>query len=186
MTEIDSKQNPDSLKNNNKLWFSDIHYIITLIFFFLIFINIITLTFGTVNMNVPLNDNNLITAKNLMISSEVITYIGLFIILIFLGVTYSYISYKTPNYVDKLIGLTGGESIYEAMRIVTFSILMFISLIVSSLCLEASNYISKSDNFNNYKDQYNLTKDIGRLFMVHFILFTTVQGFSYLYSMYKK
>lgn len=158
------------------------HYVITFIFFLLILINIISLTIGTINMKVNSNDENAVTAKNLMISACVITYVFLLLILIFLGICYSYRSYDTPetrsNY-EKLMKTTGGSSLYMSMRIVTFSILMFISLVVSALCLEAANYISKSDDPSQYDEQYNLCKELGRLFMVHFILFTTIQFIGY-------
>lgn len=175
----------DPVKKKSWVEYLGIHYIITLIFFFLILVNIISLTMTTINMDVPPEDTDAMTAKNLMISAQVITYVGLLIILVFLGVAYSYSSYKTNSYYEQMMGITGADNLSAAMRIVTFSILMFISLIVSALCLEAANYISMSDNSNNYNDQYNICKDLGKLFMLHFIIFTSIQGFSYIYGFYE-
>lgn len=175
----------EPVKKQTWVEYLHLHFVITIIFFFLILINIISLTMSTVNMNVPSSDIDATTAKNLMISAEVITYAGLLIILIFLGVTYSYSSHKTANYYEKMMGLTGAEDIYTAMRVVTFSILMFISIVVSALCLEAANYISKSDNSDEYTDQYNLCKDLGRMFFIHFVVFSSIQGVSYIYEIYK-
>lgn len=172
-------------RKKSEIILSTVHYIITVIFFFLILINIVTLTIGTINMNVPSSDTNAVTAKNLMISACVITYVFLLLILIFLGVCYSYSSYDTPEtrtYYQQLTKTTGGEDLYMSMRIVTFSILMFVSLIVSALCLEAANYIDKSEDPSKYSDQYNLCKDMGRMFMVHFIFFSTAQLISYSYQ----
>jgi hypothetical protein len=179
---MDSFEAPEKKKSTS--WFSNIHYLITLIFFFLILINIISLTITTINMNVPPGDTDGTTAKNLMISAQVITYVGLLTVLIFLGVTYSYSSHKTSNYYEQMMGLTGGENVYAAMRIVTFSILMFISLIVSALCLSAANYISMSNYSSQYTDQYNICIDLGKMFMIHFILFSSIQGASYIYQYY--
>ena len=159
-----------------------VHYIITLIFFLLILFNIISLTIGTVNMTVSSSDENAVTAKNLMTAACVITYVFLLLIFIFLGICYSYRSYDTPetrSSYEKLMNTTGGETLYTSMRIVTFSILMFISLIVSALCLEAANYIDKSDDPSQYSDQYNLCKELGKMFFVHFILFTGIQLLGY-------
>lgn len=169
-------------KGKFKIALDTFHYVITFIFFILILVNIISLTIGTVNMKVNSSDENAVTAKNLMISACVITYVFLLLIFIFLGICYSYRSYDTPetrSSYEKLMNTTGGESLYMSMRIVTFSILMFISIIVSALCLEAANYIDKSDDPDQYNDQYNLCKELGKMFLMHFILFTFIQGCGY-------
>lgn len=162
-----------------------VHYFITLIFFVLILVNIINLTKGTLNMNVPSDDPNGLKAKELMTAAEVITYISLLIILIFITVTYLYASNKETTYYENVMKLSGGENIYAAMRIITFSILMFISILVSGLCFEAAKYITKSNDPENYSEQYNLCITLGTLFFAHFIVFTSIQGFSYVYQYLK-
>lgn len=166
--------------------FSSFHYILTLMFFTIILVNIVYLTIGIVNMDVSSGDSNAETAKSLMIAAITISYIVNLLILIFLGVCYNYKSYDTKNsrnYYEQLMKKTGGENLYAAMRITVFSTLMFVSLIVSSLCYEATQYINKSEDPSKYQKQYNLCRDTSRLFMEHFILFTVIQGSIYIYQL---
>lgn len=162
-----------------------IHYLITFILFCFILINTISLTIGTANMDVPSSDTNGMTAKNLMVSAEVITFVGLLTIIIFLIAAYSYSSNKnSTTYYEKMMGLTGTEDLYVAMRILTFSMLMFISIVDSALLLEAANYISMSDDPSAYNDEYNLCKHLGDVFFVHFIFFSCIQGISWFSEFY--
>lgn len=168
--------------------YSQIHYLITFIFFFIILINVVILTMSIMSMDVLSSDTNAIKAKNLMITAVSIAYIGEFLILVFLGVGYAYQSNKTKEvteYYDTLLKSTGGKTINEAMRIVSFSILMFISLVVSALCFEAAKYISESDDPSQYNDQYNTCQKLGEMFLLHFALFTAIQGASYISQLYQ-
>lgn len=167
--------------------FSSIHYVIVVIFFFVILVNILSLTLTTYNMDVSTTNENAVTAKNLMIAANVITYLGEILIVLFVIITYSYQSYQSKelkSYYDELFNVAGSENLYIATRVVAFSMLMIISVIVSSLCLEAANYISMSDDPSEYTDQYNICNEIGKLFFVHFILFTSIQGVAYIYQLF--
>lgn len=180
------KDSPDKEEKSNII-FGSIHYIVTLIFFILILSNIIALTKATINMSVNSDDENAKKAKELMGTACIIAYVGDLLIILFLILAYSYRSYNTDDvksYYDKIMNLTGGENLYAAMRIVVFSILMFISVVVSALCLDAAKYINISDDPEQYNDEYNLCKSLGSLFMLHFIIFTTIQGISYVYQLF--
>ena len=175
-----------TLEESNTI-FSSIHYIITLIFFLVILVDIVKLTISTINMSVDSDNENAVIAKNFMIAASAITYIGELIIILFLLIAYSYQSYETPdikNYYETLKGITGAENLYVALRIVAFSILMFISIVVSALCYEALHYIDISDDPSEYTDQYNVCKEITRLFFLHFVLFSSIQGVAYIYQLF--
>lgn len=179
------KENTTDDSKNVKYLFKYIHYVITVIFFIIILLDTISLTTGTIKMTVSDGDTNAETAKNLMISAISISYVADLLLLIFLGICYSYKSNDTEDtrsYYDKLMKTTGGENLYAAMRVIVFSTLMFVSLVVASLCYEAANYINKSDDPSQYQEQYNLCKAVSRLFMEHFTLFSLLQGGSYIYE----
>lgn len=185
-TELTEK-NEEQIKKNKELAsetaFSTIHYIITMIFFFLILINIISLTTSTLNMDVNSSDTNAVNAKKLMIVAQVVAYTGEFLILLFIGIAYSYSgSEKNKNYYNKAMSYTGTKDIYSMMRAISFSILMFISIVVSTLCLSAAKEINLSDDPSQYNNQYSLCQEIGRMFFLHFVLFTSIQGASYIYQ----
>lgn len=174
---------PEVEKEKFKIALDTVHYVTTFIFFLLILTNIIALTIGTFNMEVNSDDENAVTAKNLMTAAYVITYVFLLLILIFLGICYSFRSYESPeakSAYDKLMKKTGGENIFMSMRIVTFSILTFISLLASALCLQAATYIEKSDDPDQYDEQYNLCRELGKAFMTHFIIFSIIQICGYI------
>lgn len=165
--------------------FMTIHYMITLIFFFIVLVNIVSLTIVTLSMGVSSSDTSAVNAKNLMISAQVIAYVGIAAILVFFGVAYSYSGKEsTKVYYDTAMSYTGATDVYMLMRIVSFSILMFISIVVSALCLAATKEIDNSDDPSQYTDQYNTCKELGRMFFLHFVLFTTIQGCSYIYQMF--
>lgn len=168
-------------KEYSEIVFSTLHYAITLLFFFVVLVNIISLTISTFNMSVPSNDTYGNNAKNLMITAQVISYIGLVSILSFAYYAYSV---KEQDYLKQDMLMTGASNVYEMMRIVTFSILMFVSIVVSVLCLSASYEIEKSEYSSEYGNQNQLCKELGRMFFLHFILFTSIQGFSYLYQIF--
>lgn len=168
----------------SEIVFSTVHYIITMIFFLTVLMNIISLTMATINMSVNSSDTNAVTARDLMISAQVITYIGILVIFVFLGISYSYSDTKNDNsYYATAMSYTGTKDIYSMMRFITFSILMFISVVVSALCLAAAKEIDKSDDPSQYNDQYNLCKEMGRMFFLHFVFFSTLQGGSYVYKL---
>lgn len=122
------------------------------------------------------------TAKNLLISSVVISYVGDLFIIGLLGISYAYV--KNENYNKNLMKYTGGEDKFVAVRIMIFSILMFVSLVVGSLCLAASREIELSEYSDQYTDQYNQAVEIAKMFLLHFILLTTIQGFVYIYQLF--
>lgn len=180
------KDSSEEKKKSNTI-FGSIHYIVTLIFFLVILSNILALTKSTINMSVSSGDDNAQKAKDLMGTACVLAYLADLVIIIFLGIVYSYRYYNKNNsksYYDKLISITGGENLYAASRIVVFSILMFTSIVVSSLCLEAAKYINMSNDPSQYSDQYSVCKNLGTLFMLHFIIFTTIQVISYIYQLF--
>lgn len=161
--------------------FSSIHYTITFIFFIVILVNVISLTLSTINMSVSSSDTNAVTAKNLMIAAQAIAYFGLGSILLFVGFAYFY-SGKEENkeYYDLAMTYTGSSDIYIMMRVIVFSILMFISIVVSALCLAAAKQIDLSDDPSQYTSQYNLCKELGVMFFLHFAIFSIIQGGSYM------
>lgn len=162
------------------------HYTITFVFFMIVLINIISLTLVTVNMGVSSSNTNAATAKNLMISAQVIAYVGIASILVFLGVAYSYSSkQEDKSYYDYAFSYTGADDVYMMMRIVTFSILMFISIVVSALCFAAAEELNNSDDPSQYTDQYNTCRDLGRMFFLHFVLFSSIQGIGYIVQIFR-
>lgn len=169
----------------DKSTISIIHYILTFILFAAILVNIINLTIATIDMKVNKNDQNAVTAKDIMISAEVITYSFLFMIIIFLMISYSYASYGGSEYKDKLLDKIGGENIFIAIRIIVFSILTFLSVVISALCLSAARYISISDNPEQYDEQYNLCDQIGKALLFRFIIFASIQGIVYIYQLFR-
>ena len=171
--------------DNSEIVFSTIHYMITFIFFFVILVNIISLTIATLNMNVDSNDTNAVNAKNLMIAAQVIAYLGEFLILIFAAVAYAYSGKEeTKSYYNIAMSYTGSSDVYVLIRIVSFSILMFISIIVSALCLAAAKEINLSDDPSQYSNQYSICQELGKMFFIHFVLFTIIQGGSYVYQLF--
>lgn len=173
------------MSNSSEMVFSTIHYMITFIFFFIILVNIVSLTIATLNMNVSSDDINAVTAKNLMIAAQVIAYVGELLILFFIGFAYSYSGKEeTKAYYNKAMEYTGTNDVYVLIRVVSFSILMFISIIVSALCLAAAKEINLSDDPDQYTDQYNVCQDLGRMFFLHFVLFSSIQGGSYIYQLF--
>lgn len=164
--------------------FGIIHYVLTFIFFLMILINILNLLRVTYNME-PV-DSNTQTAQDLMYTAVGIGFGGELLIIVFLLFTYMYSSSKnelTISYYDKLMGNTGAESLYAAMRIVTFSILMLISMIISVLCYDAAKYIDKSSSSEDFEKEKARCEDIAETFMIHFIIFTVIQAFIYIYQL---
>lgn len=173
--------------SESNIIFSTIHYIITLIFFLIVFFNILSLTKTTINMDVDSSDKNAKTAKDLMISAISIGYLGELIIIIFLIVVNIYSSNQddlTRSYYDKLMGTTGAENLYAAMRIISFSILMFISLVIAVLCKEAANNIDSSNDPSKYEKEYDECITLAEMFFAHFVMFTIIQGIAYLYQLF--
>lgn len=171
--------------SNRELIITTIHYILTVVFFFMILVDLISLTSTTINMNVCSADEHAKTAKNLMISSLVLGYVSLLTIAIFIIICYWYSSSKTSlTYYETLMGYTGAENTYALVRIVTFSILMFISIVISSLCIAAAKEIDLSSDSDKYKKQYNVCYEMGKMLMLHFLVFTAIQGSVYLYKFY--
>ena len=162
------------------------HYFVALIFFLVILVNTLYLTKAALNMSVSSGDTNAQKAKNLMIGGCAISYFGDLLILCIIAFAYYYNFYhptEASDYSDKLMEKTGGENIYVAFRVIIFSILMIVSLLVGALCIEAANYIDKSDDPSQYNTEYNLCKDMGQMFMLHFMIFTILQGAGYLYKL---
>jgi len=174
---MSSQDSKEELKT--EVMFSSFHYMIAVIFFLVVLMNTLYLTQATVRMNVDSSDTNAVKAKNLMIGACAVSYFGDLLILCLLIGSYWYNSYR-PDEADKyskqIMSTTGGKDIYTAIRILIFSTLMIVSLIVGGLCLDAANYINKSDDPSQYNTEYNLCKDIGQMFMLHFIVFTLLQG----------
>uniref|UniRef100_A0A6C0BCM9 Uncharacterized protein n=1 Tax=viral metagenome TaxID=1070528 RepID=A0A6C0BCM9_9ZZZZ len=176
---------PVTDEQKTEIRISTCHYIITLVFFMIVLINTIYLTLSVSKMNVDLNNSNAVKAKNIMIAACAVSYIADFIIIGILAIAYSYQSYypeESKDYSMKLIETIGGEDIYTSLRITVFSILMITSLIVGALCVDAGKLIDKSDNSDQYSDEYNLCKEMGRLFLLHFLFFTTIQFSTYVYQ----
>lgn len=140
-------------------------------------------------MNINSSDTYAQNAKSLMIMAQVVSYVCLFSVAFFDIYLYmnsekeqikalynqlgkSYKSYKSPS--DN----------YTILRIITFSTLMFVSIVVAALCFAASKEIETSQDSSMYGNQYTLCKDLGRLFFLHFMLFTIIQGFSYIYQIF--
>ena len=169
----------DNKETKSNVIFTSFHFMIALIFFLVILVNTIYLTKAVLGMSVNSSDTNAVKAKNLMLSACVISYTGDLLILTLLGIVYSYYSYH-PNeaneYTKRSIKTVGGHDIYSVLRIIIFSLLMFVSLIVGSLCLEASKYINKSDDPGQYNNEYSLCKELGQMFILHFLTFTLLQG----------
>lgn len=155
----------------------------------MILFNIISLTRITFNMDVDNSDTNAKNAKNLMSIACAVGYVGLLFIIIFVIVAYIYSSNQdetTKTYYEKLMGITGAENLYVAMRVVSFSIMMFISVVIAVLCKEATDYIDKSNDPSQYDSEYNACEALAELFMRHFAIFTVLQGISYLYQIFYK
>ena len=170
--------------SENESSFSTVHYMITLIFFIMILGDILGLLRTTYNMK-PL-DSNTETAQNLMYSAVGIGLGGELLIIIFVIFTYMYSSSKnetTISYYDKLMGNTGAENLYEAMRIVSFSILMFISIVIAALCFESVQYINSSSLSSSFTKEINECKLIAETFTLHFVLFTSIQFIFYIYQL---
>jgi hypothetical protein len=161
------------------------HFMLCIMFFTITLILTIKLTISLVNMDVPDDDTNAMTAKQLMTSAVVISY--LFDLFIILGVVgfWIYGSYHPENYMtqsEKIKHTTGSKNIYIAFRVMIFSMLMCLSIIMSSLCFAAAAEINDSKNSDQYSDQYNECLDLGKTFMLHFILFTVAQGCTFLFK----
>jgi ABC-type uncharacterized transport system permease subunit len=174
-------------KGESSIIFSSFHYLILLIFFIIIFVNTIYLTISTLNMDVSSNNESAIEAKNLMVTAVLISYVADLIILSILGGAYYY-QYSNPieskKYSKELIDMTGAEDIYVAIRIIIFSILMFISVVIASLCFDAAVQILNTEDPSQYNNQYNTCLDIGKLFTFHFVLFSILQGSVYIYQIF--
>ena len=102
--------------------FATVHYILTVIFFIIVLISCLALLKVTYNME-PV-DSDTEKAKQLMYSASIIGLLSELLILIFVIFTYMYSSSKnerTISYYDKLLGNTGTENLFAAMRIVSFS-----------------------------------------------------------------
>lgn len=154
--------------------YSAFHYMITVIFFIVVLINTIYLTKSIMGMSVDSSDENTVKAKNLMISACTISYIGDFLIALLVGFSYWYGSNSST--IKNLMNTTGVDDIYVGIRIAIFSILMIVSLLVGSICISASKEIQKSSNESEYNSEKNLCKDIGQMFILHFMIFTLIQG----------
>ena len=187
---MNSTSNLDEEKKssmNSSVIFSSFHYVILLIFFIIIYVNIIYLTISLLNMDVLPNDENAVEAKNLMATAVLISYAAGILIFAILGGAYYY-QYSNPieskTYSKELVDITGAEDIYVAIRIIIFSILMFISVVVATLCFDAAAKILDSPDPSQYNNQYNTCLDLAKLFTFHFVLFTTLQGAIYIYQIF--
>lgn len=166
--------------------FSTFHYVLCGMFFLFILVNIFSLSVGTFKMDVNQNDQNAVKAKQLMGAASIITIITLILIVIFCGVCVNYKNSEVPNvksYYNGMLYATGEKDIYVAMRVIVFSILMFISLLDAALCLEASKLIGESDDPSQYDSENNLCKELSKFFLFHFALFSVVTVGGYLYQL---
>lgn len=155
-----------------------VNFMLCTIFFLITLVFTIQLTDSIVNMADTNGDTNAENAKNLMISAVTFSYIiDFFIIITFLSF-YTYSVTQPDKYnstQEKINNKIGGQNIYISIRIVIFTALMLLSILMSSLVFAAAGEIDKSDNPDLYSDQYNMCMDLGRSFMIRFILFTFVQ-----------
>lgn len=162
----------------NHAIFNTLHYFITLVFAIFILYFTIELTIAILDMNVSSSDTYATTAKNLMISAVVISYFFYLCIAIGLVVAYnySYFSPKTVKYVDDNIkSFTFADSSYVGLRILVFSCLMFVSIIMAILAYAAAYEISLSENSADYTYQYNVDRELARDFTLHAIIFALIQ-----------
>lgn len=170
--EIMSKNELEQIKE--EATYSGFHYIITIIFFIIVFVNTIYLTRSVLGMKVESDDSNAKKAKSLMKTACLISYIGDFIILILAGIIYW--NGKNSETIKSMIQYSGVDNMYIGLRIAIFSILMIVSLLVGSLCLSASKEIEKSPNESELNSEKHLCREIGQMFILHFLVFTLIQG----------
>jgi hypothetical protein len=175
-------------EEKSKTMFSTIHYMITFIFFLFILINTIILSKSILNMEVGSHQTDMIQAKNVMIATALFGYIEVFFVLGIVFLTGDYhlnkddYDNKNGDLTFEYIKQTGGENVYSSSRIVIFSSLMLVSLIMGILSATAYQLIDESGEKKNYEDQYTLTKEIAKTFILHFLLFTALQGGSILWQ----
>lgn len=186
--EIDNNDFIENKKENNKTLNAIIegfHFMICIMFFTITLVLTLKLTLSLVNMQVPEDDEHAITAKQLMTSAVVISYLFDFLIIFTVLGFIVYTSYHPEDYMnesDKIKQKTGAKNIYVGFRVIIFSLLMLLSIIMSSLCFAASLEIEDSNDPGKYTDQYNSCKELGQTFMLHFIIFTFAQGAIYLFK----
>ncbi len=169
--EILSKSELDKIKEEST--YSGIHYMITIIFFMVVLVNTIYLTKAVLGMKVQDGDVNVEKAKNLISSACIISYFGDFLIIILAAIMYW--KGKNDETIKSMVEYSGVENMYVGLRIAIFSILMIVSLLVGSLCISASKEIEESPNKAELNSEKHLFKEVGQMFILHFLVFTLFQ-----------
>lgn len=162
-------------KEKSKAYSEGFHFVLCICFFLITLYFTIKLTKTLQSMPDVNGDENALTAKQLMTTAVTISYIFDLIIVCIIGY-YLYAYHKDEELLknSKVLEYTGSNSVYIGLRIMAFSLLMFLSLLLSSLCFSAADEILNSDDPSLYSNQYNECLDIGRDFMIHFIGFTCI------------
>lgn len=165
-----------------------VHYVITIIFYIIFFLNVreLTNTFGDMNIS---GDNSYATkAKQSLGLALIIGWSILLIILIgliLIGIMGATGFFKNYNLGDDLSIVTGEKDIYVSLRILTFSLLVFGSIIVAVLCSITQYYILDTEDPSRYSSQYNTCEAVSKLLYFHVILLCIIQGSIYLFSTFK-
>ena len=104
-------------EKKSNIIFSSFHFMIALIFFLVILVNTVYLTKALIGMDVNQNDTNAVKAKNLMLSSCIISYVGDFLILLlFIENIKSNIDIKTFE-VPENIKITDQDTVFALFGI---------------------------------------------------------------------
>jgi len=161
---------------------SSIHYLVTFLFFIVFVIIILILTQQLLSFSVAASDTYAVDAKDVLTSAVVFGWliIGIILIgLIFVGYLLSTNQYKNSSVNASLVYLTGESDLLVSLRILTFSFLVFGSLIVGTLAFATYDLINISNNPSQYSTIANNCYQYGKLLYLHVILLFTIQAIIY-------
>lgn len=165
------------------------HYFITTVFFILTIICIYKLTISLQEMDVDDKDENAVQAQKYLTRAVTIGWITLALIgiallsIFFIGLSNGF---KDSTSMSELRNLTGAKTVLVAIRILTFSALIFISVVVSALCYATNQELKKSNNSERYKEQTETCEKVGHFMVEHLVVFMIIQFIVFVADYIKK
>lgn len=166
---------------------SCLHYFVTFMFFMVLLYATITLTQSLVNMNADPADSDAQSAENTLKDAVVIGWIcvGLIIVgLAAVGIMGFRGEFEHSNLREGITYLSGKDKIFTGLRVLVFSILVIVSIVMASLLKLSASFIKNDDI---YVEQYNDCSKFANMMYVHVFVLFAIQGLifaaTYIYSL---